>query len=82
MNDPGLWLRVCQVLIMLGVGFGAIYFQQSNEYDINPLIIAAWGFMAAYGFTLGVLRIREWLWRRKRGTARRIPREEETDHPF
>lgn len=81
LNDPGLWLRVCQVLILLGIGCGAIYFQESNDYEINPLIIAAWSFMGAYGFTLAVLRIREWRWSKRRPT-RALTRQQETDHTF
>lgn len=33
----------------------AIYFQQSTGYEINPGIVGAWSFMAAYGATYAVV---------------------------
>lgn len=42
-----LW-RVGQILIVLAVLWGNIYFQFTD----NPLIACAWAFMAAYGITV------------------------------
>lgn len=46
------WLKLTQATLFLGVMFGSIWVSQVTEYPINPLIIGAWSFMAAYGFTL------------------------------
>lgn len=59
-----LLIKAAQLGIALAVTFAAIYFQQSTGYDINPHIVGAWAFMAAYGATwLAVIlldrRIRE-----------------------
>lgn len=47
-----IWLKVVQVTLFIGVMFGSIWVSRVTEYPINPYIIGAWSFMAAYGFTL------------------------------
>lgn len=58
------WLRVCQFTIAAGVLFGSIWLQEYIDYKINPMIIAAWSFMAAYGFTLAYVWLAGWRARR------------------
>lgn len=58
-------LRIIQLAVVLVVGFSAIYFQQSTGYEINGFIIAAWCFMAAYGVTVGIMKLTEWRDRRR-----------------
>jgi hypothetical protein len=60
-------LQVTEFLIKLGqfsiaavVGCSAMWFQQAYHYPINPYIVAAWAFMAAYGATLGIVRLLDW----------------------
>ncbi len=53
-------MHVLQVLIAFGVVCGAIWYEETYHYEINPLISGAWGFMAAYGFTLLVDRYQRW----------------------
>lgn len=49
-------LRFLQIIVAAAVGCGAIYVDQQIEYGINPAIIGAWAFMAAYGVTLLINR--------------------------
>lgn len=44
-------IQVAQLSVAIAVTFAAIYFQQSTGYDLNPYVVGAWGFMAAYGAT-------------------------------
>lgn len=46
------WLKVTQVTLFLATMFGSIWVSRVTEYPINPYIIGAWSFIAAYGFTL------------------------------
>lgn len=50
-------VKLVQVAIALAVMFGAIYFQQTMDYPLNPNIVAAWSFMATYGATLLAVRL-------------------------
>lgn len=50
-------IQIGQLAVAMAVTCGAIYFQQSTGYDINPYIIGAWGFMAAYGVTWLVITL-------------------------
>ena len=50
-------VKAFQIGVALAVGFTAIYFEQSTGYHINPLIIGAWCFMAAYGMTWLVITL-------------------------
>ena len=63
MSQPAL--RIVQIVVVLVVGFSAIYFQQSTGYQINGFIVAAWCFMAAYGVTMGIYKLAEWRDRRR-----------------
>lgn len=65
-DNPVLWepspfasflMKTAQFVIFCGITFGAIWFQEENDYPLNPIIIGAWAFMGAYGFTLAVNRI-------------------------
>ena len=47
-----IWLKAVQITLFLGVMFGSIWVSRTIEYPINPYIVGAWSFMAAYGFTL------------------------------
>lgn len=64
MNLERFPFRTMQFAIALAVGSGAIYFSETNDYPINPMIIGAWSFMAAYGATLGIVRLADWQSRR------------------
>lgn len=37
-----------------------MYWQKVYNYPLNPNIVAAWAFMAAYGATLGAVRLLDW----------------------
>ena len=69
-----LW-RVGQILIVLAVLWGNIYFELTD----NPLIACGWAFMAAYGITVFPYwvsdRLEERRVRRQRGrrSSRRSP---------
>lgn len=65
-DEPILWypspfagflMKVCQAVIFCGIGAASIWFQEENDYPINPVIMGAWCFMGAYGFTLAVNRL-------------------------
>ena len=62
---PQTALRIIQIAVVLVVGFASIYFQQQTGYEINGFIIAAWCFMAAYGVTIGIMKLAEWRNRRR-----------------
>lgn len=66
--------RTMQVTLSLVVGFGAIYFSETNNYPINPALIGVWSFLAAYGATLGLIRASEWLTARKSRRIGAVPR--------
>lgn len=51
------WVRTAQFAIAAAVTMGCIYFQETTGYKINPYIIGAWSFMAAYGATLLAVRL-------------------------
>lgn len=53
-------LRLIQLMIFTGVVLAATWFQEAHDYPINPALMAVWGFVAAYGFTLAY----DWLLRR------------------
>lgn len=50
-------IKTAQLTLAASVMCAAIYFQQSTGYDINPGIVGAWSFMAAYGATLLTVRL-------------------------
>lgn len=52
-------MKLIQLLIAGGVMSAAIYAEQTLHYKINGNIIGAWGFMAAYGITLGIVKIQD-----------------------
>lgn len=52
--------RTMQITIALLVGWGSIWFQQANDYPINPYITGAWCFMCAYGATMLVVKLADW----------------------
>lgn len=60
-------VKLGQFLIAAIVGCAAMWFQQAYNYPINGYIVAAWAFMAAYGATLGIVRLLDWRAGRARG---------------
>ncbi len=52
--------RTMQIAIVLFVGFASIWTQEALEYPINPYVIGAWCFMAAYGATMLVVKLADW----------------------
>lgn len=63
-------IKLAQVSVAAAVMFGAIYFEQSTNYHLNPNIVGAWSFMAAYGLTLLAVRLAD----RRVRLGRIIPR--------
>ena len=60
-------LRFLQLAIFCAVLFGAIWFEQANDYPINSYIKGVWAFLAAYGFTLLWARVEDWRVRSRGG---------------
>ena len=54
------WIRAVQFLLALAIVMGSIWFQETYDYKINPMIIAAWAFMLPYGLTLAYVRLSDW----------------------
>lgn len=63
-------MKACQFSIALFVVMASIYAAETIPYPINPFIIGAWAFMAAYGFTLAYINLSD----RRVRTGRILPR--------
>lgn len=63
-------VKLAQFTVAAVVMCGAIYFEQSTNYHLNPNIVGAWSFMAAYGLTLLAVKLAD----RRVRLGRIIPR--------